>query len=106
MKRILTGVALAGIVAAGITVAAGSDPVKAVDPKAGIVDLSGAWRFDPERSDKPPERMGGGHGGHGGGGMHGGGMHGGGMHGVRAQHDRSVPPLWARNDDRLFRPSA
>jgi len=77
MKRILTGVALAGIVAAGMAVAAGSDPAKAVDPKAGIVDLSGAWRFDPERSDKPPQGM---HGGHGGG-MHGGGMHGGGMHG-------------------------
>ena len=80
MKRILIGVALTGLVAAGIAVAAGSDPAKAVDAKAGIVDLSGAWRFDPERSDKPPERMGGGHGGYGGGGMHG-GMHGGGMHG-------------------------
>ena len=30
----------------------------------------------------------------------------GGVHGVRAQHDRSVPPLRARNDDRLFRPPA
>jgi len=73
MKRIRIGVALAGVLAAGIAVAAGGAPVKAVDPKAGIVDLSGAWRFDPERSDKPPQGM---HGGHGGG-MHGGGMHGG-----------------------------
>jgi hypothetical protein len=73
MKRIRIGVALAGVLAAGIAVAAGGAPAKTVDPKAGIVDLSGAWRFDPERSDKPPQGM---HGGHGGG-MHGGGMHGG-----------------------------
>ena len=73
MKRILIAGALTGLVVAGMAVAAGSAP-KSEDAKAGIVDLSGAWRFDPERSDKPPQRMGGG-------GMHGGGMHGGGMHG-------------------------
>ena len=73
MKRILIGMALIGIVTAGVAVAAKSAP-KGVDTKSGVVDLSGAWRFDPARSDKPPQRMGGG--GHGGG-MHGGGMHGG-----------------------------
>ena len=77
MKRILIAGALSGLVVAGMAVAAGGAP-KSEDAKAGIVDLSGAWRFDPERSDKPPERMGGGmHGGGHGGGMHGGGMHGG-----------------------------
>jgi hypothetical protein len=73
MKRILIGMALIGIVTAGVAVAAKSAP-KGVDTKSGVVDLSGAWRFNPARSDKPPQRMGGG--GHGGG-MHGGGMHGG-----------------------------
>jgi hypothetical protein len=77
MRRILAGAALFGLLIAAIAIAAGSAPQKGVDPKAGIADLSGAWRFDPERSDKPPERMGGGghggmHGGYGGGGMHGG----------------------------------
>jgi hypothetical protein len=78
MRRILAGAALTGLLVAAAAIAAGSAPQKGVDPKAEIADLSGAWRFDPERSDKPPERMGGG--GHGG--MHGGygGMHGGGMH--------------------------
>jgi hypothetical protein len=71
MRRILAGAALFGLLIAAIAIAAGSAPQKGVDPKAGIADLSGAWRFDPERSDKPPERMGGGghggmHGGHGG----------------------------------------
>ncbi|HEX3112630.1 MAG TPA: hypothetical protein VHU20_05145 [Candidatus Eisenbacteria bacterium] len=88
MKRIRIGVALAGVLAAGIAVAAGGAPAKAVDPKAGIVDLSGAWRFDPERSDKPPQGM---HGGHGGG-MHGGGMHGGGMHGGWGGGSGGPPP--------------
>ena len=80
MRRILAGALLTGLLVAAIATAAGSAPQKGVDPKAGVADLSGVWRFDPERSDKPPERMGGG--GHGGmrgghGGMHGGGMHGG-----------------------------
>ena len=88
MKRIRIGVALAGVLAAGIAVAAGGAPAKAVDPKAGIVDLSGAWRFDPERSDKPPQGM---HGGHGGG-MHSGGMHGGGMHGGWGGGSGGPPP--------------
>ena len=88
MKRIRIGSALAGVLAAGIAVAAGGAPAKAVDPKAGIVDLSGAWRFDPERSDKPPQGM---HGGHGGG-MHGGGMHGGGMHGGWGGGSGGPPP--------------
>jgi len=89
MKRIRIGVALAGVLAAAIAVAAGGAPAKAVDPKAGIVDLSGAWRFDPERSDKPPQGMGG-HGGmHGG---HGGGMHGGGMHGGWGGGSGGPPP--------------
>jgi hypothetical protein len=80
MRRILAGVALVGLMVAAVAIAAGSAPQKGVDPNTGIADLSGAWRFDPERSDKPPEGMGGGHRGmHGGqgGGMHGGGMHGG-----------------------------
>ena len=90
MKRNLIGVALAGLVVAGTAIAAGSAP-KAADPKTGTTDLSGAWRFDPERSDKPPQRMGGGgHGGYGGG-MHGGG-HGGGMHGGWGGGSGGPPP--------------
>src|SRR5262245_51387843 len=87
MKRILIGVALVGLATAGVAVAAKSAP-KTTDSKSGIVDLSGAWRFDPERSDKPPQRMGGGHGG----GMHGGGMHGGGMHGGWGGGSGGPPP--------------
>jgi hypothetical protein len=91
MRRILIAGALSGLVVAGMAIAGGGAP-KTEDSKAGIVDLSGAWRFDPERSDKPPERMGGGHGGHGGGGMHGGGMHGGGTHGGWGGGSGGPPP--------------
>jgi hypothetical protein len=87
MKRVWIGVALVGLATAGVAVAAKSAP-KTEDRKAGIVDLSGAWRFDPERSDKPPQRMSGGHGG----GVHGGGMHGGGMHGGWGGGSGGPPP--------------
>jgi hypothetical protein len=52
MHRILAGAALTGLLVAAIAIAAGGAPQKGGDPKAGIADLSGAWRFDPERSDK------------------------------------------------------